>query len=206
MVVALRHRHRLVTSEVVDLLDGDTEVEHSCDKGMAQVMGAYMAEARSFACLTKALAYRRIGDDTVPSWATVFAHLAPSVIVSVGADVEDQPTLHDLPKQGLNAFGHPYRPEDSVFRCLAGYDDAGEGGLVEMDPGAGHCPKLFAVPHAGIGQHGRQKAGMGRAVGEQQCQLVLFGRQLVMGDFQGGVLYNVPPLDSDTSFVVSPPG
>ena len=55
-----------------------------------------------------------------------------------------------------------------------------------------HGPKLFAVPQAGIGQHRRQKAGMGRAVGEQQCQLVLFGWQLVMGDFQGGVLNNGP--------------
>ena len=44
MVVTLGHRHRLVAGEVVDLLDGDAEVEHSCDEGMAQVMGAYMAE------------------------------------------------------------------------------------------------------------------------------------------------------------------
>ena len=49
MVVALGHRHRLVAGEVVDLLDGDPKVQHSCDKGMAQVMGAYMAEAGSFA-------------------------------------------------------------------------------------------------------------------------------------------------------------
>ena len=50
--------------------------------------------------------------------------------------------LHDLPKQGLDAFGHPYRPGDSVFRCLAGDDDTREGSLIEMDPGSSHRPDL----------------------------------------------------------------
>jgi len=38
MVVSLGHRHRLMAGEVVDLLDGDAEVEHSCceGKGMAE--------------------------------------------------------------------------------------------------------------------------------------------------------------------------
>ena len=40
MVIALGHRHRLVAGEVVDLLDGDAEVENSCDKGMAEIVGA----------------------------------------------------------------------------------------------------------------------------------------------------------------------
>ena len=47
MVVTLGHRHRLMADEVVDLLYGDAEVEHSCDKGMAEIVGAYMAEAGS---------------------------------------------------------------------------------------------------------------------------------------------------------------
>ena len=50
VVVALGHRQRLVAGEVVDLLDGDAEVEHSCDEGVAEVMGAYMAEAGAVAC------------------------------------------------------------------------------------------------------------------------------------------------------------
>ena len=37
MVVALGHRHRLVAGEVVDLLYGDAEVEHSCDDAMVEV-------------------------------------------------------------------------------------------------------------------------------------------------------------------------
>ena len=49
MIIALGHRHRLVAGEVVDLLDGDAEVEHSCDEGMAQVVGADMAKAGSVA-------------------------------------------------------------------------------------------------------------------------------------------------------------
>ena len=36
MVVALGHRHRLVAGEVVDLLDGDAEVGHSCDEAMVE--------------------------------------------------------------------------------------------------------------------------------------------------------------------------
>ncbi len=60
MVVALRHRHRLVAGEVVDLLDGDAEVEHSCDEGMAYVMGPDMAEAGAVACRGKAFANRRV--------------------------------------------------------------------------------------------------------------------------------------------------
>jgi hypothetical protein len=56
MIVTLGHRHRLVAGEVVDLIDGDADVEHSCDKGMAEVMGPDVAEARSFACRTKAFA------------------------------------------------------------------------------------------------------------------------------------------------------
>jgi hypothetical protein len=39
MVVALGHRHRLVAGEVVGLLDGDAEVEHSCDEAMVEVTG-----------------------------------------------------------------------------------------------------------------------------------------------------------------------
>ena len=49
MVITLGHRHRLVAGEVVDLLDGDAEVEHSCDEGMAEVMGPDMAEAGAVA-------------------------------------------------------------------------------------------------------------------------------------------------------------
>ena len=49
MVVALGHRHRIMAGEVVDLLDGDAEVEHSCDEGVAQVMGADMAKTGSVA-------------------------------------------------------------------------------------------------------------------------------------------------------------
>jgi len=98
MVVALGHRHRLVAGVVVDLLDRDAEVEHSCDKGMAHVMGAYMAEAGFFARQGKAFANRSIGDDSVPSGASVFAHLAPAVVVGVGAHIEDirpdQPEHH----------------------------------------------------------------------------------------------------------------
>jgi hypothetical protein len=90
MVIALGHRHRLMAGAVVDLLDRDAEVEHSCNKGVAEIMGPDMAEARSFACRTKALANRRIGDDPVPSGAAVFAYLAPAVVVGVGAHVEDQ--------------------------------------------------------------------------------------------------------------------
>jgi hypothetical protein len=37
VVVTLGHRHRLVAGEVVDLLDGDAEVEHSCDEEMLEV-------------------------------------------------------------------------------------------------------------------------------------------------------------------------
>jgi hypothetical protein len=96
MVIALGHRHRLMAGEVVDLLDGDAEVEHSCDKGMAQVMGPDVAEAGSMACRGKAFANRRIGDDPVPSGAAVFAHLAPSVAIGVGAHIEDQSILHKI--------------------------------------------------------------------------------------------------------------
>ena len=49
MVVSLGHRHRLMAGEVVDLLYGDAEVEHSCDEGVAEVMGPDMAEAGSVA-------------------------------------------------------------------------------------------------------------------------------------------------------------
>ena len=78
-----------MAGEVVDLFDGDSEVEHSCDKGMAEIMGPDVAEARSFARRTKALANRRIGDDPVPSGVAVIAHLAPAVVVGVGAQVKD---------------------------------------------------------------------------------------------------------------------
>ena len=37
MVVALGHRHRLMAGKVVDLLDGDAEVEDSCDEAMVEV-------------------------------------------------------------------------------------------------------------------------------------------------------------------------
>jgi len=37
MIVTLGHRHRLVAGEIVDLLDGDVEVEHSCDEAMVEV-------------------------------------------------------------------------------------------------------------------------------------------------------------------------
>ena len=49
MVLALGHRHRLMAGEVVDLLDRDAKVQHSCDEGMAQVMGPDVAEAGSLA-------------------------------------------------------------------------------------------------------------------------------------------------------------
>ena len=133
---------------------------------MAEVVGAYMAEARSFTRRGKALADRCVGNDLVPSGAAVFAHLAPAVVVGVGAYVKDQSILHDFMENGLDAFGNPHRPRDSVFRCFDRDDDAGEGRLVEVDLGAGHRPKLFAVPHAGIGQHRRNQAGVRRAVGK----------------------------------------
>ena len=85
-----------MAGEVVDLLNGDAEVEHSCNKGVAEIMGPDMAEARSFACRTKALANRRIGEDPVPSEAAVFAYLAPSVAIGVGANIEDQSILHKI--------------------------------------------------------------------------------------------------------------
>jgi hypothetical protein len=44
---------------------------------VAEIMGPDVAEARSFACRTKALANRHIGDDPVPSGAAVFADLPP---------------------------------------------------------------------------------------------------------------------------------
>jgi hypothetical protein len=50
MVIALRHRHRLMAGEVVDLLYGDAKVEHSCDEGVAEVMGPDMAEAGAVTC------------------------------------------------------------------------------------------------------------------------------------------------------------
>jgi hypothetical protein len=40
MVITLAHRHRLMVGEVVDSLDGDAEVEHSCEGGMAKIGGA----------------------------------------------------------------------------------------------------------------------------------------------------------------------
>ena len=63
----------------------------------------------------------------MPSGAAVFPDRAPAVVVGVGAHVEDQSILHDLPKQGLDAFGHWYRAGHFVFRCLARDDDAGKG-------------------------------------------------------------------------------
>jgi hypothetical protein len=85
MIVTPGHRHRLMPGEVVDLFDGDDEVEHSCDEGVAQVMGPDMAEAGSMACRGKAFANRRIGDDPVPSGTAVFTYLAPAVVVGIGA-------------------------------------------------------------------------------------------------------------------------
>ena len=49
MVIALGHRHRLVAGEVVDLLDGDAEVEHSCDDAMVEIGGADVAKPSSVA-------------------------------------------------------------------------------------------------------------------------------------------------------------
>jgi len=49
MVVALGHRHRLMAGEVVDLLDGDAEVEHSCDDAMVEIGGADVAKPSSVA-------------------------------------------------------------------------------------------------------------------------------------------------------------
>ena len=49
MVVTLRHRHRLVAGEVVDLLDWGAKVEHSCNKGVAEIMGPDMAKTASVA-------------------------------------------------------------------------------------------------------------------------------------------------------------
>ena len=85
MVIALGHRHRLAAGEVVDLLYGDAKVKHSCDEGVAEVMGPDMAEAGSMACRGKAFANRRIGDDPVPSGTAVFTYLAPAVVVGIGA-------------------------------------------------------------------------------------------------------------------------
>jgi len=47
MVIALGHCHRLVAGEVVYLLYGDAEIEHSCDKGMAEIVGADVAKPSS---------------------------------------------------------------------------------------------------------------------------------------------------------------
>ena len=58
-----------MAGEVVDLLDRDAKVQHSCDEGVAQVMGPDVAEAGSMACRGKAFANRRIGDDPVPRQA-----------------------------------------------------------------------------------------------------------------------------------------
>ncbi len=49
MVIALGHRHRLVAGEVVDLLDGDAEVEDSCDEAMVEIGGADVAKPSSVA-------------------------------------------------------------------------------------------------------------------------------------------------------------
>ena len=85
-----------MAGEVVDLLDRDAEIQEPGHKGVAEIMGPDVAEARSFACRTKALANRRIGDDPVPSGAVLFAYLAPAVVVGVSAHVEDQSILHDF--------------------------------------------------------------------------------------------------------------
>ena len=61
-----------MAGKVVDLLYRHAEVQEPCDKRVAEIMGADVAEARSFACRTKALANRRVGDDTVPSGALLF--------------------------------------------------------------------------------------------------------------------------------------
>ncbi len=45
MVVSLGHRHRLMASEVVPLLDGDAEIQQTGHKGMAEVVGPDMAKA-----------------------------------------------------------------------------------------------------------------------------------------------------------------
>ena len=37
MVIVLGHRQRLVAGEVVDLLDRDAKVQHSCDEEMVEV-------------------------------------------------------------------------------------------------------------------------------------------------------------------------
>ena len=76
MVVTLGHRHRLMAGEVVDLLDRDAEIQEPGHKGVAEIMGPDVAEARSFACRTKAFADGGIGDDSVPSGAAVFAYPA----------------------------------------------------------------------------------------------------------------------------------
>ena len=80
--------------------------------------------------------------------------------------VADQDDLEDVEEGGAGGLASKMTKKVTATRGFAMDDDAGEGGLVEVDPGAGHRPKLFAVPHAGIGQHRRYKAGMGRAVGE----------------------------------------
>ncbi len=54
---------------------------------MPEIVGADMAEAGSMACRGKAFANRRIGDDPVPGGAAVFADLAPSVAIGVGAHI-----------------------------------------------------------------------------------------------------------------------
>ncbi len=49
VVVTLGHRHRFMAGEVVDLLDGDAEVQHSCDDAMAEIGGADVAKPSSVA-------------------------------------------------------------------------------------------------------------------------------------------------------------
>ena len=40
-----------MAGEVVDLLDRDAEVEHSCDEGVAEIVGAFMAKASAVALI-----------------------------------------------------------------------------------------------------------------------------------------------------------
>ena len=58
----------------------------------------------------------------------------------------------------------------------------GKGDSSKWTQERGHRPKLFAVSQAGIGQHRCDQAGMGRAVGQQQRQLVLMKARVGLYD------------------------
>ena len=49
MVITLGHGHRLVTGQVVDLFDRYGQIQEAGNKGMAQVVGADVAQSGPFA-------------------------------------------------------------------------------------------------------------------------------------------------------------